>query len=195
MSHVQLMLVERRASLRRENEEHGLRVCREIEEIRVLHTQGLQASWQLLGELDLQDDHSSFAFRDSIHNFDPRLMISVAQRSIAPAEGAPAEGALGETLESSGPVHAQADNLLQVHEILEHVMGVGASTAARVSRSFGTEISKMFKARHGRLGPEKKREINGLKKFVRAYAPGDVEWIREQLTKMLAEDQQAQKKK
>ena len=196
----QLMLVERRASLRRDNEEHGLRVCREIEEIRVLHTQGLQASWQLLGELDLQDDHSSFAFRDSIHNFDPRLMISVAQRSIAPAEGAPAEGAaaegaLCETLESSGPVHAQAGNLLQIHEILEHVMGVGASTAARVSRSFGTEISKMFKARHGRLGPEKKREINGLKKFVRAYAPGDVEWIREQLTKMLAEDEQARKKK
>ena len=124
-------------------------------------------------------------------------MISVAQRSIAPVEGARAEGVPSETraAESSGPIHAQADSLLQVHEILEHVMGVGASTAARVSQSFGAAISKLFKARYGRLGPEKKREINGLKKFVRAYAPEDVEWIREELAKMLTEDEQTRKKK
>ena len=201
---VQLALFERRQNLqvalveqRKDDADHALRVSREVVELRRLHALCTQEEIELLESMGATDDHSRWAYRDRVHNFDPLQYLSISRivPQITEAPGAApgnvtahaAEVAPGDVT-LSGALHAQAGNLLQVHEILELRMGVSSPEAARLSNAFGRVIAPMYRERYNLDEPPKKnREIKGLVKGVNAYPPVDWPWIQVELQRLMDE--------
>ena len=189
---LQLALLERQQNLqlalveqRKDDADHALRVSREVVELRRLHALCTQEEIELLESMGAADDHSRWAYRDRVHNFDPLQYLSIS-RIVPQITGAPGADVAPET--ASGALHAQAGNLLQVHEILELRMGVSAPEAARVSNAFGRVIAPMYRERYNVDEPPKKnREIKGLIKGVNAYPPVDWPWIQVELQRLLDE--------
>ena len=187
---LQLALLERQQNLqlalveqRKDDADHALRVSREVVELRRLHALCTQEEIELLESMGAADDHSRWAYRDRVHNFDPLQYLSIS-RIVPQITGAPGADVAPET--ASGALHAQAGNLLQVHEILELRMGVSAPEAARVSNAFGRVIAPMYRERYNVDEPPKKnREIKGLIKGVNAYPPVDWPWIQVELQRLL----------
>jgi hypothetical protein len=163
---------------------HRLVLSREeaIPRLATAHADAEQFRMKLLEDMGMLDDVKKFQIADRIQNYNPRKhMLYFAEHEVQGCASLAAAPQL-EAVQAAQPGLPVGDQLMQVTEILEHVMDTDEITT-KITQNAGKLVAAECRARYGEdfVFKSGNQRIQGRACKVKAYEAKDVPWILELL--------------